>query len=68
MEGDSDTSCNWCSLYSQQRIATGTGGAGSVNQTTALLRSTRMLKRILGIRGQLLGLRPQCKAINSMLE
>ena len=29
LEHDGDTSCNWCALYSHQRIGTGTGGLGN---------------------------------------
>ena len=28
-ESDGDTSCNWCTWYSHQRIGTGTGGLGN---------------------------------------
>ena len=54
MEHKSDgyTNCNWCSWYSHQRISTWTGGLGKKTgrvktvQTTALLRSARILKRL----------------------
>ena len=28
-ESDGDTSCNWCTRYSHQKIGTGTGGIGN---------------------------------------
>ena len=47
-ERDGYTNCNWCSWYSHQRIDTMNGGLGnkrtSGDQTTALLRSARILK------------------------
>ena len=49
-ESDSDN-CNWHTRHSHQRIGTGTGGYGirgrvETIQTTALLRSARILRRV----------------------
>ena len=64
MEHDSngDTNCNWYTGYSHQRIDAGTGGLeirGQVEtiQMTALLKSARILRRILKTWGDLLSFR-----------
>ena len=51
-DSDGDTNCDWYAWYSHQRISTGTGGLGNKrtsgdHQTTALLRSPRILIKVL---------------------
>ena len=51
-ESDGNTNCNECPQYCYQRTVTGTGGLGKRErgetiQTATLLRSTRILKRVL---------------------
>ena len=48
-KSDSDTNCNWCACYSYQKIGTGTGERVETIQTTTLLRSVRILRRVLEI-------------------
>ena len=60
-ESDGDINCNWCSWYRHQRIDTGTGRLGKraraeTIQTTALLKSTRILRRVLETWGDLLSI------------
>ena len=51
-ESDGDTNCNWCTQNSHQRLVPGgedleiRGGVETI-QTTALLRSARILRRVL---------------------
>ena len=65
-ESDGDTNCNWCAWYSHQRFGTGTGGLGNKGrvetiQTTALLKSARILRRVFQIWEDLLSLKFQWK-------
>ena len=58
-EGDSDTNCNWCTWNDPQKLSIkaeelGTGERAGNNQTTALLWSARILRRVLETRGDLL--------------
>ena len=50
-ESDGDTNCHWCARYSHQRIGTGTGGLRNKRTSetiqATLLRSTRILRRVL---------------------
>ena len=53
-ESDIYTNCNWCAWCSHQRIDKGTGGLGNKRMsgnhlTTALLRSARILRRVLAV-------------------
>ena len=48
-ESDGDTNCNWHARYSHQRNETGIGGLGHKKTTTTLLRSARILRRVLEI-------------------
>ena len=52
-ESDEYTNCNWFSRYSHQRCSTGTGRRVETIQTTVLLRSARILKRVLETRKSL---------------
>ena len=66
-EIEGDTNCNWCAWYSHKSIRTGTGVLGNKRtsgtiQTTALLRSARVLGRVLETWGDLLSLRLQWKS------
>ena len=70
-ESDGDTSTNWLTRYSHQRIDKGTGGLGEKTrkkvetiQTTALLRSARILRRVLETWGDLLSLKLQWETIS----
>ena len=54
-ESEGDTNFNWYSWYSHERIDKETGGLGN-KRTTALLRSTRILRRVLVTWGDLLSL------------
>ena len=47
--GDGDTNFNWCAWNNPQRIGRETGRLGNKRtiQTTALLRSARILRRVL---------------------
>ena len=61
-ESEGDTNCNSCAQYSHERIDKGTGGVeirgrGKTIQTTALLKSARILRRVLETRGDLLSLK-----------
>ena len=53
-EDDNYTNCNWCFWYNNQRIIKGledleVGGRNlETIQTTALLRTARILRRVLG--------------------
>ena len=54
-KSDGDTNCNWCTWNNHQRDSKGTGRLGirgqvKTIQTTALLRSARILKRVLEIK------------------
>ena len=67
-ESDGDSNCHWFSWYSHQRICTGTGGlenkrTSETIQTTPLLRSVRILRRVLKTWGDLLSLNPQWETI-----
>ena len=48
-DGDCDTDCNWCTWNKPQRIGKGTERHGLVEtiQTTELLRSARILRRVM---------------------
>ena len=55
-EGDGDTNCNWCTLNNPQRLDKGNGnlkirGQVETIQTTALLRSAKVLRRVPKIQG-----------------
>ena len=59
---DCDINCNWFTWYSHQRTGSRTGGLGN-KRTSALLRSTRILRRVLETWGDLPSLRLQWKTI-----
>ena len=46
-EGDGDTNCNWCPRYSHQKDGLKPGGLVETIQTTAVLRSTKILRSVL---------------------
>ena len=58
-ERDGDTNCNWCSWYSHKGLIKGLDnlelrGQVKTIQTTALLTSARILRRVLKTWGDLL--------------
>ena len=66
-EGDGDTSCNWCAWNGPQMLRVGgleIEGQIETIQTTALLRSARILRRVLEIWGDLLSLRLSWETIS----
>ena len=46
-ESDGDNNCNKCARYSHEKIGTGSEGQVETIQTTGLLRSARILRRVL---------------------
>ena len=46
-EGDGDTHCNWSTWNNPQNLRKGTGRWAETIQTKALLRSARILRRVL---------------------
>ena len=44
LENDSDINCNWCAVYSQRKIGTGTGGLG--NKRTSVDHSNYSIIKI----------------------
>ena len=65
-ESGGDTKCTWCSQYTHQVIGTGTEDLEIIRrvkiiQTTALLRLTRILRRVLETLKDLVSLKLQWK-------
>ena len=68
-EGDNYTNCNWYVWNNNKRITKGTGGLGSWRtsgnlETTTLLRTPRILRRVLETWGNLLSLKLHWKTIS----
>ena len=68
-ESNGDASYNWCDQNSSQGLGKGLeeleiGGWTETIQTKALLRSLRIMKRVLEIWGELLSVSLQWKAIS----
>ena len=67
-EGDGDINCSWCVWKSSQKLQKETGGIGNQMKNwdhidhTALLRSARILRKVLEIWAGLLSLRFKWKA------
>ena len=68
-EGNGDSNWNWHSFCGHQKTNTGTGGFEKKRrmesiQTTALVKSTRIIRRVLETCGELLSLRFKWKTIS----
>ena len=68
-EGDGDTNSNWCTLNNPQRFGNGTRNLEireqvEIIQTAALLRSARILRRVLVTWRDLMSLKLQWNTIS----
>ena len=65
-ESDGDTNCNSHTQYGHERIVTGTGEFGNkkIIRTNPLLRSVRILRKVLETWGDLLSFKLQWETIH----